>query len=200
MGIAFFIPPLVCAFIGWLTNFLAIRMLFHPRKPIRIAGLYWQGLLPKRQKDLARKLGQLVEEELVNHEDIRQAVNNPEFQERLRALIRLYVHRFIHSKLTAIHPLLSSLLKGTFLDKLVELIVAEVQRFIPEMIEEASEELESRFDFRQLVQDKVESFSTEKVETMFFSLMRKEFWFIELVGGLLGLVVGSAQSVLMVML
>jgi uncharacterized membrane protein YheB (UPF0754 family) len=96
--------------------------------------------------------------------------------------------------------MLASLLKGTFLDKLVELIVDEVQRFIPDMIEEASEELESRFNFQQLVQDKVESFSTEKIEAMFFSLMRKEFWFIELVGGLLGLVVGTAQSALMFML
>jgi len=200
LGMTFFIPPLVCTFIGWLTNYLAIRMLFHPRKGVRVFGLNFQGILPKRQKELARKLGQLVEEELVNHQDIRRAVSNPQFQDRLRVLIRLYVHRFIHSKLTAIHPMLASLLKGTFLDKLVELIVAEVQSFIPDMIEEASEELESRFNFQQLVQDKVESFSTEKIEAMFFSLMRKEFWFIELVGGLLGLVVGTAQSVLMFML
>jgi uncharacterized membrane protein YheB (UPF0754 family) len=200
LGTTFLIPPLVCAFIGWLTNYLAIRMLFHPRKGIRIFGLTFQGILPKRQKELARKLGQLVEEELVNHEDIRRAVSNPQFQDRLRVLIRLYVHRFIHSKLTAIHPMLASLLKGTILDKLVELIVDEVRRFIPDMIEEASEELESRFNFQQLVQDKVESFSTEKIETMFFSLMRKEFWFIELVGGVLGLAVGTAQSALMFLL
>ena len=44
-----------------LDPVLAIKMLFWPRKPVRIPGLpfEWYGLLPKRQ-DLARSIGETI--------------------------------------------------------------------------------------------------------------------------------------------
>ena len=46
----------ICAFIGWITNFIAIKMLFHPRTPVQIGSLTIQGIFPKRQKALALNL------------------------------------------------------------------------------------------------------------------------------------------------
>ena len=48
--------PLIAAVIGWATNYIAVRMLFHPREEKRIFGLRIQGVFPKRQKALAEKL------------------------------------------------------------------------------------------------------------------------------------------------
>ena len=45
--------PIIAAIIGWGTNYLAVRMLFHPRKQKNILGLKLQGVFPKRQKVLA---------------------------------------------------------------------------------------------------------------------------------------------------
>lgn len=47
-----YLLPIIGAIIGAFTNYLAIKMLFHPRKPI----LGIQGLLPKRRKILASKI------------------------------------------------------------------------------------------------------------------------------------------------
>ena len=60
MTIELVLLPLIAAFTGWVTNLVAIRMLFHPRHEWRILGLRIQGILPKRQPDLARKVGQVV--------------------------------------------------------------------------------------------------------------------------------------------
>ena len=61
--------PIIAAFIGWLTNYLAVKMLFHPRLPLQVLGFSIQGVFPKRQKQLADKLGSLVAEELFSVKD-----------------------------------------------------------------------------------------------------------------------------------
>lgn len=193
----YIIGPLLCAFIGWFTNYLAIKMLFHPRKPKRILGWTLQGLFPKRQNELADLLGDIVEKELVNHEDIQRVIQDPAFHRRIRILVDTYVSRFIQKKLSSVHPVLASLLQGNkVLDKLRDLVVDEVERFIPDMLEKAAHELESRFEFSSIVREKIKGFSIEKLEKVLFDLMKREFRFIEVVGGVLGLVVGTAQSAL----
>jgi uncharacterized membrane protein YheB (UPF0754 family) len=52
--------PFVGALIGWLTNYLAIKMLFRPRQPRFIFGLLCR-VIPRRQRDLALKIGEVVE-------------------------------------------------------------------------------------------------------------------------------------------
>ena len=47
------LTPFVGAFIGWLTNYVAIKMLFRPREPWYILGFPMQGVMPRRQRDLA---------------------------------------------------------------------------------------------------------------------------------------------------
>ena len=195
-NIKYLASPLICAFIGWMTNYLAIRMLFHPRQPLNVLGWNWQGLFPKRQSELAARLGQLVESELLSHQDIRRVIDDPDFQVRLRTLVENAVHRFVQGKLTSLHPLLNTLLRGTVADRVRDMIVEEMERFLPDLVEQAATELESQIHIEHIVQEKIESFSPERLETLLFSMLKKEFWFIEIVGGVLGLAVGSVQAIL----
>ncbi|HQL37778.1 MAG TPA: DUF445 family protein, partial [Bacillota bacterium] len=62
----------VGAVIGWLTNVLAIKMLFRPIRPFKIPllNITIQGLIPKRRHDIARSIGDVVEKELVSINEI----------------------------------------------------------------------------------------------------------------------------------
>lgn len=78
----------VGAAIGGLTNALAIRMLFRPRRPWRIAGMrvpFTPGLIPKRRDDVARALGNMVAEHLVTPEGIVGRLREASFQAKLAA-------------------------------------------------------------------------------------------------------------------
>ena len=73
------------AAIGGFTNFLAIRMLFRPYRPIMIGR--WQlpftpGLIPKRHDELATQIGKLVVEHLVTPESIRKKLTRGKIQKR----------------------------------------------------------------------------------------------------------------------
>ena len=54
-----FILPIIAALIGWATNFVAIKMLFHPQDPKKILGITFQGVFLKT-KAIAERLGELV--------------------------------------------------------------------------------------------------------------------------------------------
>ena len=58
------------------------------------------------------------------------------------------------------------------------------------------EKLESELNVQEMVTEKVEAFSTEKLEELLTSLMKKEFRFIELVGAFLGFLIGCIQVAL----
>ncbi|NCX95794.1 MAG: DUF445 family protein, partial [Chitinophagia bacterium] len=58
--------PLIAAFTGWFTTWIAFVMLFHPRYPVRILGITIQGIFPKRRQVFAAKLGAVVGNQLLH--------------------------------------------------------------------------------------------------------------------------------------
>jgi hypothetical protein len=50
------LPPVVGAVIGWLTNYVAIKLLFRPHVPFSLLGYQVQGVIPKRRKEIARSM------------------------------------------------------------------------------------------------------------------------------------------------
>ena len=63
---------IIGAVIGWITNILAIKLLFRPLRPYKIPLFNYeiQGLLPKRKAEIASNIGKTVDEELLSIEDI----------------------------------------------------------------------------------------------------------------------------------
>lgn len=88
MNFGIFIPPAVGALIGYITNDIAIKMLFHPRKPIYIGK--WQlpftpGLIPKEKDRVARSIGKVVSTQLLNSDTLVNALTSDEMTGKLRS-------------------------------------------------------------------------------------------------------------------
>ena len=69
--------PLIGALIGYLTNWLAVKMLFRPRKALYIGKLhvpFTPGVIPRRKAALATALGRMVSEMLVRKEDLKESL------------------------------------------------------------------------------------------------------------------------------
>lgn len=186
----------VCAFIGWITNFIAIKMLFHPRRPLQIGSLTVQGIFPKRQKALALNLAAVIEGELLSHDDIRQAMQRPEFSARLKERILDGFSDFLSTRLGGLNPMIAMFLDGPMMEKIKGLLDKELDRIVPGLLETATGELENSLDFRRIIQDKIENLSMERLEALLMSIMAQEFRFIEVVGAVLGGIIGLIQGLL----
>ena len=95
----YIVPVLFSAFTGWVTTWIAIKMLFHPRKPISIFGFKVQGIFPKNQQLIAQKLGQVVSKEFLSFDEIEAKVINPDNLEKLKPEIEAHIDIFLREKL-----------------------------------------------------------------------------------------------------
>ncbi|KAF5050829.1 hypothetical protein DSECCO2_425370 [anaerobic digester metagenome] len=190
------LSTVICAFIGWITNFIAIKMLFHPRRPVQVGSLTVQGIFPKRQKALAMNLAAVIEGELLSHDDIRQAMQRPEFSARLKDRILDGFSEFLSMRLGSLNPMIAMFLDGPMMEKVKGLLDKELDRIVPGLLETATGELENSLDFRRIIQDKIENLSMERLEILLMSIMAREFRFIEVVGAVLGAFIGLIQGLL----
>jgi uncharacterized membrane protein YheB (UPF0754 family) len=190
------LSTVICAFIGWITNFIAIKMLFHPRRPVQVGSLTVQGIFPKRQKALAMNLAAVIEGELLSHDDIRQAMQRPEFGARLKERILEGFSEFLTTRLGSLNPMIAMFLDGPMMEKIKALLDKELDRIVPGLLETATGELQNSLDFRALIQEKIENLSMERLEILLMSIMAREFRFIEVVGAVLGAGIGLIQGLL----
>ena len=80
------LPPLLGAIIGYVTNDIAIRMLFRPLTANRVLGVrlpFTPGIIPKQRHELAESIGLMVSRELITEEVLRRQIARPEFRARL---------------------------------------------------------------------------------------------------------------------
>jgi len=189
--------PLIGALIGWLTNYIAIKMLFHPRDEVRIFFIPIHGVFPKRQKDLARKLGQIVSEELVSVEDLTAHLKEKATSEAILNHISIRLEEGIASRLPRAFPMLAMLLSGDMAEKVKGYLREQIGSLNEELIDKLSCELEEELDVHRIVEEKVGAFSSDKLEEILFSIMRREFKFVEMVGAVLGFLIGVAQILLL---
>jgi len=99
------------AFIGYLTNKVAIRMLFRPLRQWRLLGIpvpMTPGVIPAKRHELAVNIGEMVGTHLLTSRDIGAALSEERFQEHLLALV------------------------GRRMDELLNLELGPVQTIIPE--------------------------------------------------------------------
>ena len=83
-------PPLIGATIGYITNKIAIQMLFRPLKPWHILGIrvpMTPGIIPAKRNDLANNIGRMVGEHLLTADEISAALSRKQFQDYLYTLV-----------------------------------------------------------------------------------------------------------------
>ena len=98
--LSWLVPPLAGALIGYITNAIAIKMLFRPLREIRLfagkkgRGLrlpFTPGILPRERRKLAASIGAMVERELLTPEIIRERLR----RETVREAVRKSVAEFL---------------------------------------------------------------------------------------------------------
>jgi len=189
--------PLIGALIGWLTNYIAIKMLFHPKNEIKIFFFSLQGIFPKRQQALAEKLGQVVSTELVSAQEVTAHLKEKATSDAVLDHISMRIEEGIASRLPRLFPMLAMLMSGEITNKLKRVMLEQISSLNEELIDKLSRELEEELDVQAIVEEKVSAFSSDKLEEMLFSIMRREFKFVEVVGAVLGFLIGLVQILLL---
>jgi uncharacterized membrane protein YheB (UPF0754 family) len=191
--------PVISAFIGWVTNWIAIKMLFHPREPKKILGVTFHGIFPKRQQQFAEKLGKLVSAEFLSFADIEEKISNPENLKKIMPMIESHVDEFLRTRLSDEMPVISMFIGDKTINKLKEALMKEIESLFPKVMKQYAANLKTELDLEQIVIKKVSGFSSDKLEEILYQIMSKEFRFVEIIGAVIGFIIGALQVLITVL-
>ena len=121
------------AFSGWMITWAATKILFYPRKPLRILGFTLQGLFPKNLLQLTGKLG-MVSSELLPFSDIEEKITDSRNLNKLKPEIERHVDEFLNKKLKDVFPILSKFIGVKTTNQLKDAFMQELGTMFPEMI------------------------------------------------------------------
>ena len=189
----FLIMIIISGAIGWITNWVAIKMLFRPHKEINFGLFKIQGLIPKRRAEIGTGIANIIQNELISVKDVISNIDRVEFSKRLNDLIDDVLDKNLKKKVKEKFPLLQMF----FTDKVakdvgntIKDIVMENQEKIFEIFSNYAEE---NIDFEVIISDKISNFSLDKLEEIITLLAKRELKHIEVIGAILGMIIGAVQ-------
>ncbi|OGO79052.1 MAG: hypothetical protein A2Y23_14540 [Clostridiales bacterium GWB2_37_7] len=190
---------IVGGIIGWITNVLAIKMLFRPINPIKIplTSFKIQGLIPRRRNEIAKSIGEAVENELIKVNDIIEQLVTEENKTEVLDCIRRRVLKTLDLKIPSLIP---SSIKQKLLEYIGEQIDLEAAGILDRTIDDLTNKAIEKVKVGQMVADKIDEFELEKIEDMIIQLSSRELKHIEILGGVLGAVIGFFQGILVMVI
>ena len=163
--------------IGYITNVVAIKMLFKPYEPIKIplTNIEIMGLIPKRRAEIAKNVAETVKRELLSEEDIFNGIIKDEDKAEIAGYINSKVSNIIAEK--------------AILEK-------EVGNAIDDLSSSFIEKAKNRVDIEKIIEDRINEFDIEYLEEMTVRIAKKELKHIEVLGLLLGFLIGIIQGLI----
>lgn len=185
---------LVGGIIGWITNVLAIKLMFRPINPIKIPILNIEiiGLIPKRKKEIAKNIGEVVSKELLSVDDIINSSINESDKEDLNNYIKDKIRNLVNEKMDFIPAPFRMMVQGP-IDKIIN---EEVDGALEEVEEKMILKVKERIDIEKIVEEKVNELDLLELERIIISVAKKELKHIEILGFFLGGIIGLIQGII----
>ncbi len=184
--------PFVSAFVGWITNLIAIKMTFYPIEFKGLRPFGWQGIIPSKAKKMAETAVDLWTGKLINIEEEFARVEPQEVAKEMTPSIDRLSRQIIDEVMEAQAP---RLWKSTP-TLIKENVYREIREELPEVVKEIMKDVKSNFksllDLKELA---VSALTQNKrlLNMVFLNCGKQEFRFIERSGLYFGFAFGLVQ-------
>ncbi|MBQ8992544.1 MAG: DUF445 family protein [Turicibacter sp.] len=192
------ILTIVGALIGWITNILAIKLLFRPLKPIKIpfTPFVILGLIPKRRSELAKVIGEVVAHELISVDEMLEETIKDEDLQHIKGYVKRKIKVVISEKISIIPFPFKSMIQAP-INQMIEM---EVDQGLDDIIINIKDIVQTRLNIETFVEKKINAFDLSKLEEIILKVAKKELRYIEIIGFCLGGVIGLIQGIILMYL
>ena len=177
-------------FIGWVTNKVAIKLLFRPVNPVKFLFFKFQGVFPKRKDIMAISLADKIESELLSKEVIFNKILNEDNLENIKTNLK----ETLKVKIVEIIPSMVRMFMGDNVDQMIsDFLDKDGDKLFDEMINEFQQTGLENLNIREIVKERIDELDFIEFEKIIFGLMSKELKHIEIIGLFLGALIGVLQ-------
>lgn len=185
--------PLGGLVVGYLTNVLALKIIFEPKHPIKFMGLTIQGMFLKRQDEVARVYSEIIEAKLMTSENIMQIALNGSGSDQLLELVELHVNDAIDRYIAFAQPYFTLSVGSDTYYKMREMatkrIVEDSEKYLPYTFEYTNKALRIGEDLCE----RMKELSPEEFEGVLRPAYEADEWKLILTGSILGMGAGFMQ-------
>jgi|LFRM01.1.fsa_nt_gb uncharacterized membrane protein YheB (UPF0754 family) len=180
--------------IGYITNKLAIKLIFRPINPIKIPILNIEilGLIPKRKKEIAKNIGDIIQREFISVDEILENIIDENDKARIVTYIKGKVRIIIEERAILIPSPIRQMLQG-YIENIVE---EEFSKYINELSKDIVHKAQDRINIQEIVENKINELDLYELENIILSIAEKELKHIEVLGLILGFLIGIVQGIL----
>ncbi|MCK5780314.1 MAG: DUF445 family protein [Psychrilyobacter sp.] len=181
------------ALIGWVTNYFAIKMLFRPLKETNILGFKIQGLIPKRKMEMAISIADTIQEELISMEDITANLGDIELGEEIDLIVDRIVEDKLQKEVLSKIPMASLFINASMIKKIKGHIKDAIEENKDEFFDIVIKKMENSVDMKKIIIEKIQNFELDELEKMVYKIANNELKHIEVIGAILGALIGGIQ-------
>ena len=181
---ALIITPVAGAIIGYVTNWIAIKMLFRPHTAKYIFGIklpFTPGLMPKERHRISQKIGETLAEHLVTTDMITAYMLSDESMSAIERELQKYLQERQVPAAGMITKVLNSLLKS---DKIKAGMAQTVSGAI------------SSLNLGKMAEDQMNAMDIAEAERIIISVIKRELNMITAMGGVLGFIIGLVPGII----
>jgi uncharacterized membrane protein YheB (UPF0754 family) len=188
--------PVLGTIVGWVTNWLAIWMIFEPNDPRRVGRWTIQGLFLKRQREVSQVYAAIIADDIVTVRNIgRELLHGPR-ADRTRAMIQNALRPAVDRATGAVQPLVRLAVGPREYDAIRESLALEgVEYTITPLQDEVFNKEQSR-NVRELIGSRIQEMSSRDFAELLRSGMREDEWLLFLHGAVLGFGAGVVHLAL----
>ncbi|MCU1683873.1 MAG: Conserved putative rane protein [Amycolatopsis sp.] len=190
--------PLFGIGIGWLTDWLALKMIFLPREPRNFLGFYtWQGVFQKRRHQVAADYGDMIAREIITIPNLLEAILRGPKSDKLFGLITREVQRSIDLQASVVKPFVAVAVGTRRFQEMKQTAAVKAAERIPETVRHAEDYAINALDVRNTIVDRMRLLSPMEFEGLLRPAFRQDEWKLIAVGAIIGGLVGELQVLLL---
>lgn len=185
--------PLFGLVVGFLTNWIALRLIFRPQQPRRYGPWTVQGLFHKRQPEVARDYARLIAEEIVTPSHIIEAVLKGPYADRVFDMISVHVKEVIDAQSGLAKPFVAWTV-GTrrYIDMKNRAVERIIER-LPAAVRSVDAYARKAMDIAHTLSSRLEALPPPRFEAMLRPAFEEDEWILIATGAALGMLVGIGQ-------
>jgi len=196
------VMPLFGLFTGWFTDWLALKMVFNPKRPTKYCfGLFeWQGLFLKRRLEVSAEYGRLIAAEIVTPRNILDAVLKGPLSDRLFEMVQRQVQKMVDEQAGIARPFVVFTVGSAKYVDMKKVVAQEMMKRLPETMRHVEDYAGKAMDLENLLASKMKDLTVEEYEALLRPAFQQDEWILIAVGAALGFLVGEMQVLVMELL
>jgi uncharacterized membrane protein YheB (UPF0754 family) len=192
------IIPLFGGMVGWVTDYLALKMIFTPRTPTRYLGVFrWQGMFFKRREEISAAYARVGARDLLDPRMLVDSLLQGPIADRLFAIVARETDEAINAEVGAARPLVRLAIGTEQYRDLKYTIVERARARLPDVADDLAQYAHETMDTEATVRDAMMRMDDAQYEGLLRPIFKDDEWMIIAVGAVLGFLVGELQVLLL---